>query len=38
MIIKKKKCRCCGSTKIKTVFDLGDLFLTGVFLVITKIK
>ena len=31
MIKKIKKCRCCGSTKLKTVFDLGDLFLTGVF-------
>ena len=31
MIKKIKKCRCCGSTKLKTVFDLGNLFLTGVF-------
>ena len=23
---KIKKCRCCGSTKLETVFDLGVFF------------
>jgi len=31
MIKKIKKCRCCGSTKLKTILNLGQHYLTGVF-------
>lgn len=31
MVKEIKKCRCCGSKKLKTVFDLGTQYLTGIF-------
>lgn len=31
MIKEIKKCRCCGSSKIKSVFSLGSQYLTGIF-------